>query len=140
MHKILFVFLILGFNNCFAQVYDNDLELLNLKGDVKYIFYDKIYFHHNQIFDSDFSIIGHEYYLQFDDNKNLIKHGSIKEYSPNILTMYPDQKKNNKPKPNYNINGEIIDVKDYYNKGYYKNYLKSNEVFDYRYDTGFCRI
>ena len=93
MKKISYIILLLSIIS-YSQVYNNDLEALNLKGDVKSLYYDDINLHHYEIFDDmNFPHVDHNYFIHFNKDKELISYGSDNKYDKSILLMTPEKLK-----------------------------------------------
>jgi len=135
MKKISYLILLLSIIS-YSQVYNNDLEVLNLKGNVKSLYYDRINLHHYEIFDDmNFPHIDNNYFIYFNKDKELISYGSTTKYDKSILLMTPEKlKKIENAKQTFNENNLLTFEYNMYEEGFYKNYIKEIMFYEYKHE------
>jgi len=118
----------------FSQLYKNDLERCNLKGNVKMIYYKLIHFHEEEIFDSHFNSIGHDIYVYFNKKGNIVHYGGFEDEILKSIVL-DDKNENENLKKHYTFNsyGKVIESTVYFTSGFYKNNIKNKQVFEYDY-------
>jgi hypothetical protein len=116
----------------FSQLYKNDLERCNLKGNVKMIYYKLIHFHEEEIFDSRFSSIARNIHVYFNKEGNIVNYDGFED---EILKYeFLDGKKqneNHKKHYTYNSYGNVIESTVYFTYGFYKDKIKQKKIFEY---------
>lgn len=131
---LLFLIIILPLVS-FSQLYKNDLERCNLKGNVKMIYYKLIHFHEEEIFDSHFNSIGQDIYVYFNKDGNIVHYGGFEkdEILESLILNNKIVIKEPKQENIYNSFGNIIESTVYFTSGFYKNNIQNKKIFEYDY-------
>jgi len=133
MKKIITITFLLYNSFLIGQIFENDKEEFNIKGNVKAIYYEDLHFNHNPTLISSYSVIGHDYYFHFDKNGNIESYGKFRIDSitkKKVIINKWEYKKQSKNKK-YSPNERLIESDFYYENGSYNGYLSSKIIYEY---------